>query len=372
MTTALGAPVPIEARLRAAGLPRLPRTAWLEIDLEQLRANVNAIRAAAPRAALDVVVKADAYGHGAVAAGTAALAGGASGLCVATLDEALELRAAGLRAPILVLFAIPPDGAPVAARAGIAISASDPVLLQRALAADASARRRARRPMPDLEVQLAIETGLGRDGLSAEEAVAAAHAIGLLPGVRLGGAWTHLQAAGQRSRTDDQVDRFAAAAATLRRAGVELPRRHVLASGGLVAVDRLVAGRPPVFDGLRVGLAAYGIAPEGVAVGAGGAAVAIALGPVLALHARPIRVADLPAGTGISYGPSFVTARPSRIATLPLGYADGWPRSLSNRAEALSECGWRKRKRTPRPSSSSSPSASKCLPLIAWPLTDVG
>ncbi len=318
MTNAPAAPAPIEARLRAAGLPPLPRTAWL-----------------VPLASLEVVIKADAYGHGAAAAGWAALAGGARGLCVATLDEALELRAGGLDAPITVLFAIPPDGAPAAARARVAISASDPVLLERALAEYAAARRRARRAMPGLEVQVAIETGLGRDGLSQAEALVAARAIAAAPGAALVGAWTHLQAAGDRARTDDQVERFAAAAAALRGAGYAVPHCHVLASGGLMAADGLVTGRQPVFDGLRVGLVAYGIAPEGVAVGAGGADVAAALRPALSLRARPIRVADLPVGTGISYGPTFSTARPSRIATLPLGYADGWPRSLSNRAVAL-------------------------------------
>ena len=102
---------PIEERLRAAGLPPLPRTAWLQVDLGRLAGNVRAIRAALPAGALvEAVVKANGYGHGAVPVAHAALAAGAHELCVATLDEALELRAAGLDAPILVLFPIPPDG----------------------------------------------------------------------------------------------------------------------------------------------------------------------------------------------------------------------------------------------------------------------
>ncbi len=132
------------------------------------------------------------------------------------------------------------------------------------------------------------------------------------------------------------MERFAAAVdGAARWPGSTFPHRHLLASGGILAVERLVAGERPVFDGLRVGLAAYGIVPDGLAVGSAAAGIHAGLRPVLSLHARPIRVADLPAGTGISYGPSFVTARPSRIATLPLGYADGWVRSLSNRATAL-------------------------------------
>jgi alanine racemase len=131
------------------------------------------------------------------------------------------------------------------------------------------------------------------------------------------------------------VDRFAATLATLARASVVVPHRHVLASGGLLAVERLVGGERPVFDGLRVGLAAYGIVPEGQPIGAAASGIHAGLRPILSLRARPIRVADLPPGTGISYGPSFITSRPSRIATLPVGYADGWARILSNRATAI-------------------------------------
>jgi alanine racemase len=326
----------IDARLRAAGLPPLPRTAWLEVDLDRLAGNVAAIRVALPGAVtVEVVVKADAYGHGAVPVAHAALAAGARGLCVATLDEALELRAAGISGPVLVLFQVPPDGAVVAARAGVAIAAGDATLLEGALAAYAAARRRARRELPALGVQLAIETGLGRDGLTASEAVVAGRLVDASPGVVLRGAWSHLQAPADRVRTDAQVESFAAAVDALRGAGIEVPHRHLLASGGLLAVERLVGGERPIFDGLRVGLAAYGIVPEGLAIGSAATGIHAGLRPVLSLHARPIRVADLPAGTGISYGPSFVTSRPSRIATLPVGYADGWARTLSNRATAL-------------------------------------
>jgi alanine racemase len=326
----------IDARLRAAGLPPLPRTAWLEIDLDRIAGNVAAIRAGLPPAVtVEVVVKADAYGHGAVPVADAALAAGARGLCVATLDEALELRAAGIAAPLMVLFQVPPDGAVVAARAGVAIAAGDPGLLGAAITAHAAARRRARRAMPDLEVQLALETGRGRDGLTTAEAILAGRLVAASPGVVLRGAWSHLQAPADAARTDGQVERFAATVEAMREAGIDVPHRHLLASGGILAVERLVAGERPVFDGLRVGLAAYGIVPDGLAIGSAATGIHAGLRPALSLRARPIRVADLPAGTGISYGPSFVTSRPGRIATLPLGYADGWVRTLSNRATAL-------------------------------------
>jgi len=329
-------PLPIEARLRAAGLPPLPRTAWLEIDLKRLAGNVRAIVAALPAGTLvEAVVKANGYGHGAVPVAHAALAAGARGLCVATLDEALELRAAGLRAPILVLFPIPPDGVVEAAHAGIAVAAGDAVVWPRGLAAYARARRRARGRLGDLAVHVGIETGLGRDGLAPDQAVAAVRALADVPGAHFEGAWSHLQAPEDAARTARQVDRFEAVLHALAAAGVPTPHRHLLASGGLLAVERYVGGERPVFDGLRVGLALYGIAPEGLAVGGAATGIHAALRPVLSLHARPVRVAELPAGEGVGYGPSFVTARASRIATLPVGYADGWTRSLGNRATAI-------------------------------------
>ncbi len=334
--TGAGVGTPIEERLHGAGLPPLPRTAWLEVDLERLAGNVAAILDAVPGlVTLEAVVKADAYGHGAVPVARAALAAGARGLCVATLDEALELRAAGVDGSLLVLLPVPPDGAPEAARAGVAIAAGDAGLLERALAAYAAARRGARNRLAGLDVQLAIETGLGRDGLSAAEAVDAGRRIAGTVGARLTGAWSHLQAPEDRPRTAAQVERFLATLASLRRAGIEVPHRHLLATGGLLGVERLVSGRRPLFDGLRVGLAVYGIVPEGHPIGRPARGIRERLRPVLSLHARPVRVADLPPGSGIGYGPSFVTSRPSRIATLPVGYADGWSRTLSNQASAL-------------------------------------
>ena len=331
---AAGLRAPVEDRLRAAGLPALPRTAWLEIDLGRLAANIAAIRGALPTAALEIVVKADAYGHGAVQVAAAALQAGATGLCVATLDEALELRrpASGRRSssssPSRPTEPRRPPGPACRSRPGMRGSRSG------------RSRRTARPPgAPDVNHRprdaARDRDGPRTDGLTAREAVAAAAAIAATPGAALGGAWSHLQAPGDQARTDDQVARFSGAVAAVRRAGVDVPHRHVLASGGLLAVERLVAGRRPVFDGLRVGLVAYGIAPDGLAIGGPAAEIHAALRPVLSLRARPIRVADLPAGVGISYGPSFVTTRPSRIATLPVGYADGWSRSLSNRASAL-------------------------------------
>ena len=316
--------VSIEARLAAAGLPPLPRLAWLEIDLDAVRSNLAAIRARVGEGVpVHPVVKADAYGHGAVPVARALEGAGADGLCVATYDEAVALRRAGLRRPILVLYPIPAAWAADAARRRIAVTAGDGDLLQGVL--HAVAERRARGA---LRLHLEVETGLGRGGLQGPALVAAARAIAGAPGARLDGLWTHFQASEDRDVTAGQLARFEAAAGELRAAGVRLPARHVAASGAIV-LDGVAA-----YDGVRPGLAIYGLVPDELE-GVVAPAVERAFRPVLSLHARPVRVVDLPAGWGISYGPTFRTGRPSRIATLPLGYGDGWPRSLSNRAEAL-------------------------------------
>jgi alanine racemase len=271
------------------------------------------------------VVKADAYGHGLIPVAKALADAGADGLCVAALDEGLALRRAGVEIPILVLSPIPPALATVAATARLAVTAGDPALLDQLLAA-----LQVDPPAAPLDIQLEVETGLGRGGFIGDALVAAARAISACPAARLASAWTHFQAPADAPRTAAQVAAFERATDALLASGLPVPSRHVAASGGLL-LEHVVS-----LDGVRPGLAVYGLPPDDFLQSAQGELEAgAALRPVLSLHARPVRVADLPAGWGISYGPSFTTGRPSRIATLPLGYGDGWPRSLSNRASAL-------------------------------------
>jgi alanine racemase len=279
------------------------------------------------------VVKADAYGHGAVPVAQALAAGGADGFCVAAFDEALQLRDAAIELPILVLFPIPAGLIPQAAELGIAVTVGDGRLLRELVgdsgaAAGALGRRGGGADLPALNVHLEVETGLGRGGFEVADVAPAASRVAAAPGVRLAGLWTHLQAAEDAEITALQLRRFDAAADAVRAAGVPLPPRHAAASGGLLL------GNVASLDAVRPGLAIYGLLPDELAAAALPPS-ATRLRPVLSLLARPVRVADLPAGWGISYGPTFRTARPSRIATLPLGYGDGWPRSLSNRASAL-------------------------------------
>jgi alanine racemase len=280
---------------------------------------------AGPGVPVHPVVKADAYGHGALPVARTLEAAGADGFCVAAYDEAAALRDGGIRGPILVLFPIPTAWAAEAARRRISVTVGDLGQLDAFIAAATAA---VPPPRSALRIQLEVETGLGRGGLQPDEVAAAASRIAASRGVRLDGLWTHLQAAEEAGVTAPQVRLFEAAATELRKAGVRLPARHLAASVALLQ-DGVA-----VYDGTRPGLSIYGLVPDELE-GRLDSRTERAFQPVMSLHARPVRVTDLPSGWGISYGPTFRTARPSRIATLPLGYGDGWPRSLSNRATAL-------------------------------------
>jgi alanine racemase len=316
---------PIELRLAEAGLSALPRWAWLELDLDALRGNLAVVRElAGPDVPVRPVVKADAYGHGAVPIARALEAAGADGFCVAAVDEALGLRDGGVTAPILVLYPVPAAWAADAARLGIALAVGDARGVSSLV--DAGAALDEIRP---LAVELEVETGLGRGGFGQAELVAAARAMSGVPGIALTGLWTHFHAVEDAAITATQTERFEAAVRALAAAGVDLPARHAAASAGLLTGDVLA------YDGVRPGLAIYGLVPDELEATAAQSGPSPRLRPVMSLIARPVRVADLPAGWGISYGPTFRTTRPSRIATLPLGYGDGWSRRLSNRASAI-------------------------------------
>lgn len=327
----------IEARLASAGLPPLPRLAWLELDLDALVGNIATLRRLAGGAPVHPVVKADAYGHGAVPIAHALAAAGVDGLSVATMDEAIDLRDAGIDVPIRVLYAIPPGLVPDAIRLGITVAAGDRATLDDLLAAASAAagsgltavRATAGSTAPGrLRVEIEVETGLGRGGAAPAHVAGMADRIAASDAASLVGVWTHLQASEDTAITARQLEHFDDAVDALGAAGRPVPTRHVAASGGVLTGVN-------AYGGVRPGLSTYGIVPdelEGQELRERGGD---GLRPVMALHARPIRVADLPPGHGVSYGPTFTTARPSRIATLPLGYGDGYARANANRAEAL-------------------------------------
>jgi alanine racemase len=274
------------------------RWAWVEIDLGAVAHNVHVLRAAASPAAVWAVVKADAYGHGAVPAARAAVEAGADSLCVALVDEGLELRAAGIDAPILVLSEQPPEQAAAAAAAGLQLTVSSP-------AGIAAAR--------GTPMHLKIDTGMHRAGCAPGDAVALAREAG----ADLVGVSTHLACADDPASpvTAGQLECFTRVLAELRGAGIDPGIVHAANSAAALAHP---AAR---FDAVRAGIAVYGARP-----GPGVADVCADLRPVMRLVARVSSVRRVGAGEGISYGHRYRTSSVTTAATVPLGYADGVPR----------------------------------------------
>ncbi|HEY5521159.1 MAG TPA: alanine racemase, partial [Candidatus Limnocylindrales bacterium] len=246
----------IDERLVAAGLPALARRVWLEIDLEALTNNLQAIRDhVGPDVEINAVVKADAYGHGLVPVARHFAASGAQRLCVASLDEALVVRGAGIATPILVMFSIPVDAVARAAQSRIEIVASDAATIEATL----QRWRTCTTSGADvLAVHIEVETGLTRGGLMPDAVAGVARMITATPRTRVAGIWTHLATPEDEATSDAQEEVFATALGSLRAAGIEIPPRHLAATGGLLIAEQS-------YEGIRPGLALYGIVPDSLA-----------------------------------------------------------------------------------------------------------
>jgi len=285
-----------------------------EIDLDAVRANVRALRSRCRPAALLAVVKADGYGHGAVPVAHAALDAGAAGLGVALVEEGIELRDAGIDAPVLVLSEPVPEAAKSVVARGLT-----PVVYTLA-GIDALAKAVADRGARDrLGVHLKVDTGMHRVGCSADDAVALAAQVVDRPELELAGVCTHLAVADEPDNpyTREQLARFDAVLAELR--ARELPTGTVHAANTAGAIKWPDAR----YDLVRVGIGCYGIAPADALDGG------VDLQPAMSVTARVSHVKRVPAGERISYGLRYITTRNACIATVPIGYADGVPRELA-------------------------------------------
>ena len=295
----------------------LERAVWAEIDLEAIRHNIGEIQNRMRGGAkLCAVVKANAYGHGAVAVARTAVEAGASYLAVAILEEALELRAAGFCEPVLILGHTPEAQAPQI----VAHAVTQTVFSLEAAEALSAAAVQQRKTA---KVHLKVDTGMGRIGVRPEEAGALAARIARLPGIELEGVFSHFASSDSADKTaaERQLARFREALRSIEAAGVRVAIRHIANSAAILEIPEAH------FDMVRAGIILYGLWPsEEVARSA-------ALRPAMRLKARVAYVKEVPAGEAISYGGVFRTARRSRIATLPIGYADGYTRRLSGRAE---------------------------------------
>ena len=303
----------------------MPVSTWVEVDLDRFSANLRAVRArvsegaapGGPERGILLVVKADAYGHGAVEMAQAAADEGVTCLGVATLHEGIQLRQAGCRLPIVALSPLLPSEV----REAVAHSL-DPTVCDLAFARELSAE--AVRTGRAVRCHVEVDTGMGRTGVRESEAEAFLAAVAALPGLRLASLFTHFPDAdaADLSFAEDQVRRFRALAEHLAEHGIRPPRLHAANSAG-------VANLPDArFDWVRVGLLAYGHRPPNDRA-------KLDLAPVMSFKSRLVQVRDLPAGASVSYGRSYVTAGPMRVGVVAVGYGHGYSWLLSNQGHML-------------------------------------
>jgi alanine racemase len=293
------------------------RPAWIEVDLDVIGANVRTLTAEVAPARLLAVVKADAYGHGAVPVARAAVEAGAAWLGVALVEEALELRAAGIPAPLLVLSEPHPAAADACVANGVAVT----ICTRAGVRAFGAAGRRAGRP---LATHLKVDTGMHRQGCAPAELPDLIAAALAEPGLAVEGLWSHFAVAdeaAQTATTDTQLARFRDALAAAAAAGLEPRWRHLANSAGATVRD------DARFDLVRTGIELYGLAPSAEQADQ----VRARLAPALALRAAVSALRTVEAGERVSYGHRWEAPRRTRVATLPVGYADGLRRGLSGR-----------------------------------------
>lgn len=297
------------------------RWAWVEVDLGAVRHNVAALRAlTAPGTRFMAVVKADGYGHGAVPVAMAALEAGADRLGVATIAEAVELRAGGIVAPVQVLSEPPAESAETCLDHDII-----PTVCTREFAGALGRAAAARGVVA--RYHLKVDTGMNRIGVRAEDAAAFAGMLSEFPGLSLEGTFTHFATADVPGDWDAsrQLERF--------RHTIESMRSERLDPGIVHAANSpatILMGEAHL-DMVRCGIAIYGLHPAESTKGL------VDLQPAMSVRARATMVKRIGMGEGVSYGLTWRAGAPSTIATLPLGYADGLHRVLSNRIEVL--CG---------------------------------
>lgn len=293
--------------------------AWLEIDLTALAHNVRQIKQLlSPQTEMMAVVKADAYGHGAVTVAQTVLESCASWLGVATIPEGIALRQAGIKAPILILGATnSPQQIQAIAQWQLQATLINP---QQALIFSETLA-----PNLTLPVHLKLDTGMSRLGYPWQKAAEFVQLVQGLPNLQITSIYSHLATADSPDPSEMQLQqqRFDEAIAQIKSLGIKLPPLHLSNSAATLSNPSLH------YDMVRVGLAIYGLYP------APHLASVIDLKPVLQVKARVTQVKTIPAGTGVSYGHHFIAPTEMRLAVLGIGYADGVARNLSNKMQVL-------------------------------------
>lgn len=291
------------------------RPTFVDVDLGSIRRNVNALASLVAPSELCVVVKADAYGHGDVPVAEAALSAGATWLAVALVEEGIRLREGGIEAPILLLSEPPPDVIATLLRWRLTPTAYSAPFIEALTSAGV------KEPVP---VHLKVDTGMHRVGASPDRALSFAKTLDASPATELRALWTHFAVAEDDPEfTHDQLQALLRVADEIRRDGIAVPMMHAANSAGTLLHPEAR------LDMVRVGIATYGLKPYG------GAEMPILLEPAMSVVSEVSYVRRLPAGARPSYRRVRPLARDAFVATVPIGYADGFPRLLSEEGEVL-------------------------------------
>lgn len=292
---------------------------WVEVDLDNFKKNLAEIRRlVGPRVKIMQVVKADAYGHGAIEIANTALKNGASFLGVANADEGVQLRVSGIEEPIVILSPSPVGEIQEIIKYRLTPSVSDMVFVR-------ELSKQCQKAQVFLPIHIEIDTGMGRGGILSDEAVRIIENISRLPNLRLEGIFTHLASGELKDDTYNKIQwsKFNDVLKKLKERGFSFPVHHISNSGGILNF------RSFDLDMVRPGLMSYGIYPSRETN------ENASLHPVMAFKTRIVLIKEFPPGYSIGYNRTYVTSRKTKIATIPIGYGDGYGVVLSNQGEVL-------------------------------------
>jgi alanine racemase len=292
------------------------RPTWAEVNLDNLTHNFQQIKnLLSPKVKIMVCVKADAYGHGLIPVSKRLVSWGVDYLGVASIDEGIKLRQGRINAPVLILGLILKKDIDPVFRYRLTTTVCDEELAS-------TLNKRAKVLGRSVNVHIKVDTGMGRIGVLPQDAVKLVKKIHNLKSINIEGVFTHLAVADlNRDFTLYQIDLLNRLVQKLKGEGIYIPLVHAANSMGVIGYKN------SHFNMVRPGLVIYGLYPR--------KGLKIKLKPVLSLKTKIIFVKRLPAGHGVSYGHDYVTKDTTTIVTLPIGYGDGYPRNLSNRAPVL-------------------------------------
>ncbi len=290
--------------------------AQVNINLDAIRSNINEIRRHLKKdTKLMVIVKADAYGHGAVAVSKALENGLADAFGVAIIEEAVELRKAGITKPILILGFTPKEQFDLVVSYDVIQT-----VYQYEMAQELS--KEAIKQGKTAKIHIKVDTGMSRLGFSdSQESITEIKKISTLKGLYIEGIFSHFANADEKDKSsvNDQIRRFNDFYRQLENEGIHIPIRHMANSAGVIEFPNAQ------YEMVRCGIVTYGLYPSEYVNHSFANLI-----PAMELKSHVVYIKEVPSGTGISYGSTYITKRKTKVATIPVGYADGYSRNLSN------------------------------------------